>query len=159
MVAVTNLLSKYTVLCGKVMTLVVTIQSVARRWTANNNTVSECTVSECTVVHTLPSKRPLNKNPCTACKFERVSKMLLHVQCTCTCACTCACAYYCMQFPTQISVHIPYSWKYWRELNLAVGSQIAKVLADFNLAVQYGIAILIYASKKFWQILIWRLLR
>ena len=33
MVAVTNLLSKYTILYGKVMTLVVTIQSVARRWT------------------------------------------------------------------------------------------------------------------------------
>ena len=33
---------------------------------------------------------------------------------------------------------------------------IAKVLADFNLAVQYGIAIRIYASKKFWRILIWR---
>ena len=29
----TNLLSKYTILYGKVMTLVVTIQSVARRWT------------------------------------------------------------------------------------------------------------------------------
>ena len=33
MVAVTNLLSKYTILYGKVMTLVGTIQSVARRWT------------------------------------------------------------------------------------------------------------------------------
>ena len=32
---------------------------------------------------------------------------------------------------------IPYSWKYWRELNLAVGFQIttAKILADLNLAV------------------------
>ena len=32
---------------------------------------------------------------------------------------------------------VPYSRKYWRELNLVVGSQmaIAKVLADFNLAV------------------------
>ena len=41
-----------------------------------------------------------------------------------------------------------------------VGSQIviAKVLADLNLAVRYGIAIHIYASKKFWWILIWRLL-
>ena len=55
---------------------------------------------------------------------------------------------------------IPHSRKYWRELNLAVGSQmtIAKALADFNLAVWYGIAIRIYASKKFWRILIWRLL-
>ena len=41
-----------------------------------------------------------------------------------------------------------------------VGSQIAiaNVLADLNLAVWYGIAIRIYASKKFWRILIWRLL-
>ena len=33
---------------------------------------------------------------------------------------------------------IPYSRKYWRELNLVVGSQIAiaKALADFNLAVR-----------------------
>ena len=29
---------------------------------------------------------------------------------------------------------------------------IAKILADFNLVVQYGIAIHIYASKKFWQL-------
>ena len=35
MVAVTNLLSKYTILYGKVMTLVGTVQSVARRWTTN----------------------------------------------------------------------------------------------------------------------------
>ena len=35
MVAVTILLSKYTILYGKIMTLVVTIQSVARRWIAN----------------------------------------------------------------------------------------------------------------------------
>ena len=28
-----------------------------------------------------------------------------------------------------------------------------------NLAVRYGIAICIYASKKFWRILIWQLLR
>ena len=49
---------------------------------------------------------------------------------------------------------------YWWELNLAVGSQIviANVLADLNLAIRYGIAIHIYASKKFWWILIWRLL-
>ena len=46
-------------------------------------------------------------------------------------------------------VNIPYSQKYWRELNLAVGSQMAivKVLADFNLAVRYRIAIHIYASN------------
>ena len=38
---------------------------------------------------------------------------------------------------------IPYSRKYWWELNSAVGSQIAitNVLADLNLAVRYGIAI------------------
>ena len=56
---------------------------------------------------------------------------------------------------------VPYSRKYWRELNLAVGSQmaIAKVLADLNLAIRYGIAIRIYVGKKFWWILIWRLLR
>ena len=36
--------------------------------------------------------------------------------------------------------------------NLAVGSQIAiaRILADFNLAVRYGIAICIYVSKKLW---------
>ena len=33
---------------------------------------------------------------------------------------------------------LPYSRKYWRELNLAVGLQIAiaKILADLNLAVR-----------------------
>ena len=43
---------------------------------------------------------------------------------------------------------ILYSWKYWWEINLAVGSQIA--IANV-LAVQYGIAIHIYmyARKKF----------
>ena len=56
---------------------------------------------------------------------------------------------------------ILYSWKYWLELDLMVGSQIAitNVLVDLNLAVRYGIAICLYASKKFWQILIRRLLR
>ena len=55
--------------------------------------------------------------------------------------------------------NIPYSRKYWRELNLAVEPKIAiaRILADLNLAVQYGIDIRIYASKKFWWILIWRL--
>ena len=56
-------------------------------------------------------------------------------------------------------VNIPYSKRYWRELNLAVGSQMAIAIALADLAVRYGIAIRIYASKKFWQILIWRLLR
>ena len=43
---------------------------------------------------------------------------------------------------------------------LAVGSPsaCARILADLNLAVQYGIAIRIYMSEKFWQILIWWLL-
>ena len=49
--------------------------------------------------------------------------------------------------------------KYWRELNLAVEPKIAiaRILADLNLAVRYGIAICIYVSRKFWRILIWRL--
>ena len=54
---------------------------------------------------------------------------------------------------------LPYSRKYWRALNLAVEPKIAiaGILADLNLAVRYGIAIRIYASRKFWRILIWRL--
>ena len=44
-------------------------------------------------------------------------------------------------------VVILYSWKYWREL------------VDLSLVVWYRIAICIYASKKFWRILIWWLLR
>ena len=59
----------------------------------------------------------------------------------------------------EYSLHVPYSWKYWRALNLAVEAQIAirRILADLNLAVRYGIAMRIYASRKFWRILIWRL--
>ena len=34
---------------------------------------------------------------------------------------------------------------------------IARILADLNLVVQYGIAVRIYASRKFWRILIWLL--
>ena len=51
------------------------------------------------------------------------------------------------------------SRKYWRELYLIVEPKIAiaRILADLNLAARYGIAICIYASRKFWQILIWRL--
>ena len=64
---------------------------------------------------------------------------------------------YCRLLLNNISkpiINTVYSRKYWRELNLAVGSQIAiaNVLADLNLAVRYGIAIRIYASKKFWRI-------
>ena len=55
--------------------------------------------------------------------------------------------------------YIPYSQKYWQELNLAVEPKIAiaRILADLNLAVRYGIAIRVYASRKFWWILSWRL--
>ena len=62
---------------------------------------------------------------------------------------------------TSTLLYIPYSRKIWRELNLADWPQPAwtKILANFNLVVRYGIAIRIYASKKFWQILIWRLQR
>ena len=53
---------------------------------------------------------------------------------------------------------ILHSQKYWRELNLAVEPKIAiaRILADLNLVVWYRIAIRIYASRKFWRILIWR---
>ena len=46
---------------------------------------------------------------------------------------------------------IPYSRKYWRELNLAVEPKIAiaRILADLNLTVRYGIAIRIPYSGKF----------
>ena len=56
-------------------------------------------------------------------------------------------------------LQLPYSRKYWRALNLAVEPKIAiaRILADLNLAVWYVIAIRIYASMKFWQVLIWRL--
>ena len=49
------------------------------------------------------------------------------------------------------TVILQYSQKYWRELNLAVGSQIAilNVLADLNLAVRYRIAIRIYNFGRF----------
>ena len=60
-----------------------------------------------------------------------------------------------------VIIIIPYSWKYWRELNLALEPKIAiaRILVDLNWAAQYRIAICIYmyASKKFWRILIWRL--
>ena len=49
------------------------------------------------------------------------------------------CVYMCVHYDVCVECGIPYSRKYWRELNLAVGSQmaIAKALADFNLAVRY----------------------
>ena len=39
---------------------------------------------------------------------------------------------------TKKGIVIPYSWKYWREFNLAVGLQITtpNILADLNLAVR-----------------------
>ena len=41
---------------------------------------------------------------------------------------------------------VPYSRKYWWELNLAVEPKIAiaRIMADLNLAVRYRIAIRIY---------------
>ena len=58
-------------------------------------------------------------------------------------------------------LEIPSNWKYWQELNLVVVSQnvISTILADLNLVVRYRIAVCVYVSKKFWQILIWQLLR
>ena len=85
------------------------------------------------------------------------------------------CVYGCFHFPgpkstmslnimVYIFIHymykcIPYSQKYWRELNLAVEPKIAiaGILVDLNLAVWYGIAIRIYASRKFRRIIIWQL--
>ena len=54
-------------------------------------------------------------------------------------------------------MQIPYNRKYWWELNLAVEPKIAiaRILADLNLVVRYGIAISMYASRKFWWVLIW----
>ena len=44
---------------------------------------------------------------------------------------------------------IPYSQKYWQELNLVVEPKIAisRILADLNLAVWYRIAICIYYAS------------
>ena len=75
---------------------------------------------------------------------------ILYVRMYCICMYVCICMY----------MYVPYSWKYWRALNLAVEPKITieRILADLNLAVRYGIAIrIIYASRKFWRILIWRL--
>ena len=59
----------------------------------------------------------------------------------------------CHNFSISVALVIPYSRKYWRALNLAVEPKIAieRILADLNLAVRYGIAIRIYASRKFWR--------
>ena len=47
-------------------------------------------------------------------------------------------------------MQLPYSRKIWQELNLAdsLESARAKISADLNMAVPYGIAIRIYACKK-----------
>ena len=60
---------------------------------------------------------------------------------------------------TIIILLLPYSRKYWWEINLAVEPKIAiaRILADLNLVVWYGITIRIHASRKFLPILIWRL--
>ena len=52
-------------------------------------------------------------------------------------------------------IKLPYSRKYWRELNLVVEPKIAisRMLADLHLAVRYGIAICIYASD--WPDTLW----
>ena len=49
--------------------------------------------------------------------------------------------------------NVPYNWKIWQGLNLAdrLESARAKILADLNLAVLYGIDIHIYACKKYWR--------
>ena len=57
---------------------------------------------------------------------------------------------------------VPYSWKYWWELNLVVESKIAivRILVDLNLAVQYGIAMHTYICMRvgnFGGFLIWQL--
>ena len=46
---------------------------------------------------------------------------------------------------------LPYSQKYWQKLNLAVEPKItiARILADLNLAVRYGIAIHILSAEFF----------
>ena len=64
MVAVTNLLSKYTILYGKVMMLVVTIQSVARRWTTNYD------IEDGYSLETLSFDR--NVKSCTYCTAEHI---------------------------------------------------------------------------------------
>ena len=63
---------------------------------------------------------------------------------------------YCCSELSQLKIVVSYSRKYWRELNLVVEPKIAiaRILADLNLVVRYGIAICIYASRKFWRILI-----
>ena len=69
--------------------------------------------------------------------------------------------YHCYSLYSHAGIHsaIITSRKYWRELNLVVEPKIAiaRILADLNLVVRYRIAIRIYASRKFWRILIWRL--
>ena len=74
---------------------------------------------------------------------------------------TCTISWHCSLIritPKHVLYIIPYSRKYWWELNLVVEPKIAiaRILVDLNLAVRYRIAIRIYANRKFWRILIWR---
>ena len=66
---------------------------------------------------------------------------------------------YCCSELSQLKIVVSYSRKYWRELNLVVEPKIAiaRILADLNLVVWYGIMIHIYANRKFWRISILRL--
>ena len=54
---------------------------------------------------------------------------------------------------------VPYSRKYWRALNLAVEPEIENIGGfKFGGSVRdRHTYILVYASRKFWRILIWRL--
>ena len=56
-------------------------------------------------------------------------------------------------------VHVLYNRKYWRELNLAVGPQIAiaKILADLNLAGWYHAYTCICKYEILADFLIWQL--
>ena len=61
--------------------------------------------------------------------------------------------YVMIDLPYLPTLPIPYSQKYWWELNLAVEPKIAiaRILEDLNLVVQYQIAIhtILYARRKF----------
>ena len=52
-----------------------------------------------------------------------------------------------------MSSYIPYSWKYWWELNLMVEPKItiARILADLHLVVRYRIAIRIYTCTCIYE--------
>ena len=59
-------------------------------------------------------------------------------------------------YTIMLSKFTVYSQKYWQELSLVVEANImaiATVLVDLNLVIRYGI--LIHATKKYWENLIW----